>query len=90
MDHVIALGLTGDERLLVTGPLYHVGAFDLPGIAVLWVGGMLYIHRDFDVERVLQSIAAEKLTCAWFAPVMLGAILAQPDRAHSTSRACAS
>ena len=81
MDHVIALGLTGDERLLVTGPLYHVGAFDLPGIAVLWVGGMLFIHRDFDVERVLQSIAAEKLTCAWFAPVMLGAILAQPDTA---------
>jgi fatty-acyl-CoA synthase len=81
MDHVIALGLTGDERLLVIGPLYHVGAFDLPGIAVLWVGGMLYIHRDFDVEQVLQSIASEKLTCAWFAPVMLGAILANPHRA---------
>ena len=81
MDHVIALGLTSDERLLVTGPLYHVGAFDLPGVAVLWVGGMLYIHRDFDVERVLQSIAAEKLTCAWFAPVMLGAILAHPKTA---------
>ena len=23
------------------GPLYHVGAFDLPGMAVLWVGGMI-------------------------------------------------
>jgi acyl-CoA synthetase (AMP-forming)/AMP-acid ligase II len=81
MDHVIALGLTANERLLVTGPLYHVGAFDLPGVAVLWVGGMLYIHRDFDVERVLASIAAEKLTCAWLAPVMLGSILAHPNRA---------
>jgi len=81
VDHVIALGLTANERLLVTGPLYHVGAFDLPGVAVLWVGGTLYIHRDFDVEAVLASIAAEKLTCAWLAPVMLGAILAHPDRA---------
>ena len=81
MDHVIALGLSADERLLVTGPLYHVGAFDLPGMAVLWVGGMLHVHRDFDVERVLASIAAEKLTCAWLAPVMLGAVLAYPDRA---------
>jgi acyl-CoA synthetase (AMP-forming)/AMP-acid ligase II len=81
IDHVIALGLTGNERLLVTGPLYHVGAFDLPGVAVLWLGGTLYIHRDFDVEPVLAAVAAEKLTCAWLAPVMLGAILAHPDRA---------
>src|SRR6516165_9596016 len=56
IDHVIALGL-GEA-----GPLYHVGAFDLPGIAVLWVGGMLLIHRAFEVERVLASVAAEKLT----------------------------
>src|SRR4029077_5826135 len=81
MDHVIALGLDADARLLVTGPLYHVGAFDLPGMAVLWVGGMLYVHRDFDVERVLTSIASEKLTCAWLAPVMLGSVPARPDRA---------
>ena len=81
MDHVIALALDSDARLLVTGPLYHVGAFDLPGMAVLWVGGMLYVHRDFDAERVLASIAAEKLTCAWLAPVMLGSVLARPDRA---------
>ena len=47
---------TARERLLVTGPLYHVGAFDLPGIAVLWVGGMLYVHRDFDAAQVLASI----------------------------------
>jgi acyl-CoA synthetase (AMP-forming)/AMP-acid ligase II len=81
IDHVIALGLNQDDRLLVTGPLYHVGAFDLPGVAVLWVGGTLCIHRDFDVERVLNSIATEKLTGAWLAPVMLGSILAHSNRA---------
>ncbi|HXX03985.1 MAG TPA: long-chain-fatty-acid--CoA ligase [Xanthobacteraceae bacterium] len=81
MDHVIALGLNRDDRLLVTGPLYHVGAFDLPGIAVLWVGGMLCIHREFDVQRVLRSVAAERLTGAWLAPVMLGSILSHPNRA---------
>ena len=36
IDQVIALGLGEDDRLLVVGPLYHVGALDLPGIAVLW------------------------------------------------------
>jgi len=75
MDHVVALGLSRDERLLVVGPLYHVGAFDLPGMAVLWVGGMLCIHRDFEPESVLESIARERLTCAWMAPVMMGRML---------------
>jgi fatty-acyl-CoA synthase len=75
MDHVVALGLTHEERLLVVGPLYHVGAFDLPGLAVLWVGGMLCLHRDFDPESVLESIARERLTGAWMAPVMMGRML---------------
>jgi fatty-acyl-CoA synthase len=82
MDHVVALGLTREERLLVVGPLYHVGAFDLPGMAVLWVGGMLCIHRDFDPEALLGSIARERLTGAWMAPVMLSRVLEvnEPNR----------
>jgi fatty-acyl-CoA synthase len=80
MDHVLALGLTSSDKLLVTGPLYHVGAFDLPGMAVLWVGGMLCIHRDFEPAEVLASIAQEKLTGAWLAPVMLSALLTLPSR----------
>ena len=61
-DHVVALGLTAGDRLLIAGPLYHVGAFDLPGMAVLWVGGMIAIERDFQPERALASIARERLT----------------------------
>ncbi|MSO73615.1 MAG: acyl-CoA synthetase [Alphaproteobacteria bacterium] len=80
MDHIIALGLSARDRLLVVGPLYHVGACDLPGLAVLWVGGMLYIHRDFDAARALASIEAERLTCAWLAPVMTGQILSLEGR----------
>jgi fatty-acyl-CoA synthase len=47
-DQTLVLGLNADTRLLVVGPLYHVGALDLPGIAVLWHGGMLSIHRNFE------------------------------------------
>jgi fatty-acyl-CoA synthase len=79
-DHVVALGLTAADSLLVTGPLYHVGAFDLPGMAVLWVGGTICIHRGFDPAAAIRSIAQERLTGAWFAPVMLSAILAHPER----------
>ncbi|CPN82769.1 substrate-CoA ligase [Bordetella pertussis] len=79
IDHVIALGLTASEKLLVVGPLYHVGAFDLPGIAVLWVGGTLCVHREFDPEAVLASIERHRLTCGWMAPVMLSRVLTVPD-----------
>jgi len=80
MDHVMSLELTSASRLLVAGPLYHVGAFDLPGLAVLWMGGMMCVHREFDTGRVLASIQNEQLTGAWLAPVMLTQILADPDR----------
>jgi fatty-acyl-CoA synthase len=80
IDHVIFLGLTASERILVVGPLYHVGAFDLPGTAVLWMGGTMCILREFDEHEALAAIEQEQLTCAWFAPVMLGRLLAWPDR----------
>jgi len=75
MDHVMALGLGADDRLLVVGPLYHVGAYDLPGIAVLWAGGLLSIQRDFDPTDSLAAIERDRLTGSWMAPTMLNGIL---------------
>lgn len=79
-DHVLCLGLNRDTRLLVVGPLYHVGAFDLPGVAVLWQGGLLCVMRDFEPEQVLATIAGERLDAAWLAPVMTSALLSLPGR----------
>jgi fatty-acyl-CoA synthase len=79
-DHVVALGLGAADRLLIAGPLYHVGAFDLPGMAALWVGGTISILRDFDPARALAAIADDRLTGVWLAPVMLSAILTHPGR----------
>src|SRR5216683_2988169 len=80
VDHVLALGLSRDTRLLVAGPLYHVGALDLPGIAVLRQGGMLSILRDFDAAQCLAAIESDRLDGAWLAPVMTTSILTLPDR----------
>jgi fatty-acyl-CoA synthase len=79
-DQTLVLGLNAETRLLVVGPLYHVGALDLPGIAVLWHGGMLSVHRNFEPEQALAAIEAEKLNAAWFAPVMTTAILTCSNR----------
>ncbi|MFK4508757.1 AMP-binding protein [Bradyrhizobium daqingense] len=79
-DQTIALGISADTRLLVVGPLYHVGALDLPGIAVLWHGGFIRIERNFEPETALAAIAEDKLNAAWFAPVMTTAMLTCPRR----------
>jgi fatty-acyl-CoA synthase len=80
LDHICELGLTAEDRLLVAGPLYHVGAFDLPGFAVLLTGGSMLVMRDFDAEKVLVAIERERLTGAWLPPVMLNRLLALKNR----------
>ena len=86
LDHIAALGITKDDKLLVVGPLYHVGAYDLPGVALWVVGGALVVERDFAAERALALIDREKITGAWMAPVMLDRCLANPERsAHDLS-----
>ena len=80
MDQAVALQQSARDKLLVVGPMYHVGGIDLPGIGVLWMGGTLVIHRDFDAEAALQTIQDEQITCAWFAPVMTNMVLNLADR----------
>lgn len=79
-DHIADLPITADDRLLVVGPLYHVGAFDCGGVAIFLVGGMMVIQRDFDAQRALAAIEKERITCSWMAPVMMGGILACEQR----------
>lgn len=80
LDHITALGLCREDRLLVVGPLYHVGAYDLPGVALWVAGGALVLERDFDANLALALIASERITGAWMAPVMLNRCLASPQR----------
>jgi len=80
MSHVSALGLTAEDRLLAVGPLYHVGTFDLPGIAILWLGGTIVLHRQFDEAAALADIERHRITGAWLAPMMVGRMLAVAER----------
>jgi fatty-acyl-CoA synthase len=80
LDHIVSLGLSASDRLLVVGPLYHVGAFDLPGLALLLTGGLLCVLRDFEPDVALELIQNERISGAWMAPVMLNRLLALPGR----------
>ncbi|TDK41190.1 AMP-binding protein [Antarcticimicrobium luteum] len=76
MDLILALQLSAQDRLCMTGPLYHVGACDLPGMAVHTMGGTLIVLRDYDPQTVIDTIAAERITGIWLAPVMTSGLLA--------------
>ncbi|MGE3594127.1 MAG: AMP-binding protein [Dehalococcoidia bacterium] len=79
LDHIIALQLTAESRICIVGPLYHVGACDLPGLGVHIVGGTIIVHRDFDPASVMHSIGDERVIGIWMAPVMTGRILSLED-----------
>jgi fatty-acyl-CoA synthase len=76
--HVAEFGISSSDRTAQVGPLYHVGAFDLPGIGTWWVGGSLVILPRFDAADVLATIQRERPTNIWLAPSMVNALLQSP------------
>ena len=77
--HVAEFGISAADRTAMVGPMYHVGAFDLPGIGTWWVGGSLVILPRFDVTDLLATIEREQPTNVWLPPAMVNAILQSPD-----------
>lgn len=78
-DHMLEFGLTRADRTLLAGPMYHVGAYDLPGTGTLYVGGSLVILPTFDAREVMSHIERFAVTSVWLAPAMLNAILNMED-----------
>lgn len=66
----LRLGNTGDDKWLLTLPLFHVG-----GLSVLWrsaaAGGTVVIHDKFDPARAAQAIKDGSASMASFVPTML-------------------
>jgi len=79
MGHMLVFGLTGADRTLVVGPLYHVGGMDLTGTGTLYVGGTLVILKKFDPIDVLRAIDAEKVTNLWLSPAMTILLFNEPS-----------
>ncbi len=76
---VAEFGITAADRTAMAGPMYHVGAFDLPGIGTWWLGGSLVILPRFDAADLLAAIERNEPTNVWLAPAMVNAILQAPE-----------
>ena len=75
IGHVAEFGISAADRTLMAGPMYHVGALDLPGIGTWWVGGSLAILPRFDVPDLLATIERDRPSNVWLAPAMVSATL---------------
>jgi acyl-CoA synthetase (AMP-forming)/AMP-acid ligase II len=87
IGHVAEFGISAADRTAMAGPMYHVGAFDLPGIGTWWVGGSLVILPRFDVAELLAAVERERPTNIWLAPAMVNAILSAITPSSYSSRA---
>jgi len=76
---MIQFGLTDQDITAVAGPLYHVGALDMGGLATLHAGGSLVLQRRFDAAGLIELMELHRATTVWLAPAMVNALL-QEDR----------
>ncbi len=79
LGYLIQFGFTDTEVTAVTGPLYHVGAMDMGGVATLHAGGSLVIQRKFEPLGLIDLIARHRATSVWMAPAMVNGVLQQRD-----------
>lgn len=67
------------DRVLLAMPLFHIGARS-QGAAVTVRGGTIVLHRAFDPEAILRTIAEERITQVHLAPTMMQAVLNMPGQ----------
>ncbi len=75
LAHIAELGLGREDRGLVAGPLYHVGALDLTFTTLLYLGCYQRILRGFSAPDVLDAIERDRLSTVWLAPAMVKLVL---------------
>ena len=79
------LELTSSETALVSSPLYHVAAWDSPGVGVLFNGGTLVIMRKFDAPLALRLIEEHRVTGGIFVQAILHGLRAASDGSRDLS-----
>jgi fatty-acyl-CoA synthase len=79
------LELSSLDRALISSPLYHVAAWDAPGVSVLFNGGALVIMRKFDAPLALELIERHKVTGGIFVQAILHGLRAAADGSRDVS-----
>ncbi len=68
----------GSERIMAVLPPFHIYAIMVNMMLGIRLGAQLYLHGQFDPERVLADIERHRITVFPAVPTMLSALLAHP------------
>ena len=79
-DWVTMTGLESGDRYLMVNPYFHMFGLKAGILASVAAGATMYPEAVFDVDRVLDTIAAEAITVLPGAPTIYQAILDAPGR----------
>ena len=71
------LSLTGDSRMLLSMPFFHIGARS-QYLAVFWRRATVMMHRRFDPAAILDAIERDRITHIHLAPTMVKMVLDVP------------
>jgi len=71
-------GMTSEDRVLTTLPLFHVGGLNIQTLPALRLGCTVTLHAKFDPGATLDAIARERITLTVLVPAQLEALLAHP------------
>lgn len=79
MSIVTNFRISGDDRHIVTCPLYHSAPPVFAGLHVI-LGASVYIMPKFDAEGFLKAVEQEKITSTFMVPTQLNMIVNLPER----------
>jgi fatty-acyl-CoA synthase len=71
-------GLTAQDRVLTTLPLFHVGGMNIQTLPALRTGCTVSLHARFDPDAAFDAIERERITLTVLVPAQLDAMIAHP------------
>jgi acyl-CoA synthetase (AMP-forming)/AMP-acid ligase II len=77
-------GARSADVMLIVMPLFHIGG-RIEHLAFAILGAAIVLHAAFDAPAILQSIAAEQVTAAHLAPIMVQRLLDCADLATTNT-----
>ena len=71
-------GMTAEDRVLTTLPLFHVGGLNIQTTPALRMGCTVTLHARFDAGATFDAIERERITLTVLVPAQLDALVAHP------------
>lgn len=71
--------LTGDDHVLTTIPLFHVGGMNVQTLPCLHAGGTVTLHARFDPVETVAAIERDRPDLTVLVPAQMSALLALPE-----------